>query len=186
MKYSFNIKANNGKRDYSGKLVIGAFSNESGDTIALKLLSYLMFINKNPQMDEDIDWNFIPDLVARNKDGELCLVVDCGTVSAKKADSIATKVRDRIEYYVFRKTFREMEEFHKQVKDKVKHLQNIKCISFDEDFVDGIGANLDRTNDLEAYVGEDMITISIENSFGKHEDYSTLHRIDGDEESADS
>lgn len=182
MKYSFNIQANNGKRDYSGKLVIGAFANESGDTIALKLLAYLMFIHRNPQLDEDINWSFIPDLVARDRDGEICVVVDCGTVSAKKADTIATKVRDRIAYYVFRKTLREMEEFYKQIKDKVKHLQNIKCISFDEDFVDGIGANLDRTNDLEAYVGEDMITVTITNSFGKHEEYSTLHRIEESED----
>ncbi len=178
MKYSFNIQANDGKSDYSEKLVIGAFSNEGGDTITLKLLAYLMFIQKSPRLDEDIDWSFVPDLVARNDAGELTLVVDCGSVSAKKADTIATKVRDRIEYYVFRKTVREMEEFHKQVQDKVKHIQNIKCISFDDDFVDGIGANLDRTNILEAYISEDMITVTMTNSFGKHEGYSTLHRLD--------
>ncbi|CAN5703719.1 hypothetical protein BH10CYA1_BH10CYA1_05690 [soil metagenome] len=177
MKYSFNIQANDGKRDYSEKLVIGAFSNEGGDTITLKLLAYLMFIQKSPRLDEDIDWSFVPDLVARNDAGELTLVVDCGSVSAKKADTIASKVRDRIDYYVFRKTVREMDEFHKQVQDKVKHVQNIKCISFDDKFVDGIGASLDRTNILEAYISEDMITVTMTNSFGKHEGYSTLHRI---------
>ncbi len=178
MKYSFNIQANDGKHDYSEKLVIGAFSNEGGDTITLKLLAYLLFIQKSPRLDEDIDWSFVPDLVARNDAGELILVVDCGSVSSKKADTIATKVRDRIEYYVFRKSVREMDEFYKQIQDKVKHLQNIKCISFDDDFVDGIGKTLDRTNILEAYVSEDMITVTVTNSFGKHEAYSTLHRID--------
>ena len=61
----------------------------------------------------------------------------------------------------------------------MKHIQNIKCISFDDGFVDGIGACLDRTNILEAYVAEDMLTVTVTNSFGKHEAYSTLHRIDG-------
>ncbi len=178
MKYSFNIQANDGKNDYSEKLVIGAFSNEGGDTITLKLLAYLMFIQKSPRLDEDIDWSFVPDLVARNDAGELTLVVDCGSVSFKKADTIATKVRDRIEYYVFRKSVREMDEFYKQIQDKVKHIQNIKCISFDDGFVDGIGATLDRTNILEAYISDDMMTVTITNSFGKHEAYSTLHRID--------
>lgn len=179
MKYSFNIQANDGKRDHSEKLVVGAFSNESGDTIALKLLSYLIFIDQHPQLDEDIDWSFIPDLVARNEQGEIILVVDCGTVSSKKADTVATKARDRINYFVVRKTVREMDEFFKQIKDKVKHVQNIRCISFDDDFVDGIGANIDRTNVMEAYIGEDMLTVSMTNSFGKHECYSTIHRLDG-------
>lgn len=177
MKYSFNIQANDDKHEYNEKLVIGAFSNEGGDTIALKLLAYLIFINRKPRLDEDIDWNFVPDLVARNEAGELSLVVDCGSVSARKADTVATKARDRIEYFVFRKTVREMEEFHKVVESKVKQLQNIKCLSFDDGFVDGLGANFDRTNILEAYISDEMITVTITNSFGKHENYSAIHRL---------
>jgi uncharacterized protein YaeQ len=177
MKYSFNIQATDNKQEYSEKLVIGAFSNEGGDTITLKLLAYLMFIKKSPRLDEDIDWSFVPDLVARNDAGELTLVVDCGSVSAKKADTFATKVRDRIEYFVFRKTVREMEEFYKLIQDKVKHLKNIKCISFDDGFVDGIGANLDRTNILEAYIGDEMMTITLTNSFGKYEAYSSIQKL---------
>ena len=177
MKYSFNIQATDDKQEYTEKLVIGAFSNEGGDTIALKLLAYLMFIKKRPRLDEDIDWNFIPDLVARDDAGDISLVVDCGSVSTKKADTIATKVRDRIEYFVFRKTVREMDEFYKQIQDKVKHLQNVKCVSFDDGFVDGVGSNFDRTNILEAYVGDEMITVTMTNSFGKYEAYSTIHQI---------
>jgi uncharacterized protein YaeQ len=95
----------------------------------------------------------------------------------KKVDTIATKVRDNIEFYVFRKTHREMEQFYQAIKDKTKHLENVKCISFDDDFVDGIAANLDRTNNLECYLGDDMMTMTINNSFGQHEGYSTIHRI---------
>ena len=43
MKYSFNIQANDSKQDYTEKLVLGAFNNEAGTHIALKLLAYLMF-----------------------------------------------------------------------------------------------------------------------------------------------
>jgi uncharacterized protein YaeQ len=176
MKYSFNIQANDGKQDYTEKLVLGAFSNESGGHIALKLLAYLMFIKKRPRIDEDAGWHFVPDLIARNDGGDIILWIDCGSVSAKKADTIATKVRDSIDFYVFRKTEREMEQFYKQIQDKVKHLQNVKCVSFDDGFIDGIGECLDRTNNLEAYITEEMVTITIENSFGKHEAYSTIIR----------
>lgn len=179
MKYSFNIQANDGKQDYTEKLVLGAFSNESGGHIALKLLAYLMFIKKRPRIDEDAGWHFVPDLIARNDGGDIILWIDCGSVSAKKADTIATKVRDSIDFYVFRKTEREMEQFYKQIQDKVKHLANVKCVSFDDDFVDGIGNALDRTNNLEAYVTDEMVTITIENSFGKHEGYSSIYRKSG-------
>jgi uncharacterized protein YaeQ len=70
-----------------------------------------------------------------------------------------------------------MDEFYKQIQDKVKHLQNVKCVSFDDGFVDGVGSNFDRTNILEAYVGDEMITVTMTNSFGKYEAYSTIHQI---------
>lgn len=177
MKYSFNIQANDGKHDYSEKLVVGAFNNEAGSHIALKLLAYLMFIKLSPRIDEDPGWNVVPDLIARDASGEISLWVDCGTVSAKKADTIATKARDKIRFYVFRGTEREMDQFYKQIQDKVKNLHNVNCVSFDDGFVDGIGACLDRTNNLEAYVSDEMVTITVGNSFGKHEAYSAIHRV---------
>jgi uncharacterized protein YaeQ len=180
MKYSFNIQANDGKKDYTEKLVIGAFNNEAGSTIALKLIAYLLFIKRRPRIDEDAGWQVVPDLIARDDSGAITLWIDCGTVSTKKADTIATKVRDSIEFYVFRRTEKEMDQFYKQIQDKVKHLQNVNCISFDEGFIDGIGESLDRTNNLDAYVSEDMLTVTIDNSFGKHEAYSSIHRILGE------
>ncbi len=179
MKYSFNIQANDGKNEQTEKLVISAFNNESGSTIALKLIAYLMFIKRRPRIDEDAGWQVVPDLLARDDSGAISLWIDCGTVSAKKADTIATKVRDSIEFYVFRRTEKEMDAFYKQIQDKVKHLQNINCISFDEGFIDGVGESLDKTNNLEVYVSEEMLTITIDNSFGKHEAYTSIYRIMG-------
>jgi uncharacterized protein YaeQ len=180
MKYSFNIQAGDGETEQNEKLIISAFNNESGSHIALKLIAYLMFIKRHPRIDEDAGWQVVPDLLARDDSGAITLWIDCGTVSAKKADTIATKVRDNIEFFVFRRTEREMDQFYKQIQDKVKHLENVKCISFDEGFIDGIGEALDRTNNLEAYVSDEMITVNIDNSFGKHEGYSAIHRILGE------
>lgn len=177
MKYTFNIQISNDKREHTEKLVIAAFDNESGGHIALKLLAYLMFIEQRPHIDEDAGWQFTPDLIARDKSGSITLWVDCGRVSMKKVDTIAMKVRDNIDFFVFRKTQREMEQFYQAIRDKVKHLQNVKCISFDEGFVDGIGASLDRTNNLEGYLADGMVTVTITNSFGCHEAYSSIHAI---------
>ncbi|MDR3614151.1 MAG: YaeQ family protein [Candidatus Obscuribacterales bacterium] len=180
MKYSFNIQASDGETEQNEKLIISAFNNESGSHIALKLIAYLMFIKRRPRIDEDAGWQVVPDLIARDDSGAITLWIDCGTVSAKKADTIATKVRDSIEFFVFRRTEREMDQFYKQIQDKVKHLKNVKCIGFDEGFIDGIGEALDRTNNLEAYVSDEMITVNVDNSFGKHEGYSAIHRIVGE------
>ncbi len=180
MKYTFNIQLSDNKRERTEKLVIGAFDNESGANIALKLLAYLMFIEKRPRIDEDAGWHFTPDLIARDDAGDIRLWVDCGRVSMKKVDTIAMKVRDHIDFFVFRKTQRDMEQFYQTIKEKIKHLQNVKCISFDDEFVDGLGAHLDRTNNLECYIGDDMVTLNMTNSFGRHEGYSSIHRIGGE------
>jgi uncharacterized protein YaeQ len=180
MKYTFNIQISDNKRERTDKLVMGAFANESGESITLKLLAYLMFIERRPTVDEDAGWHFTPDLIAKDESGDITLWVDCGRVSTKKVDTIATKVRDRIEFYVFRKTQREMDQFYQVIKDKIKHLQNVRCLSFDDGFVDGIGEFLDRTNNIEAYMGDDMISLTLTNSLGKHEAYSAIYRIEAE------
>ena len=176
MKYSFNLQISNDKREHKDKLVIGAFANESGPNIALKLLAYLLFIEQSPRIDEDAGWQVMPDLTAKNESGELTLWVDCGGLSAKKIDLITTKGRDRMAFYVFRKTKRDMDQFLLTIKGKVKHEHNVRAISFDDGFVDGLGDMLDRTNELEGYIGDDMISLTLSNSLGRHEAYSSIHR----------
>ena len=139
-----------------------------------------MFIKRRPRIDEDAGWQVVPDLIAKDESGAINLWVDCGSVSVKKADIISTKGRDRIEFYVFRKTKRDMDVFYKQIQDKVKNLQNVRCISFDDGFVDAIGESLDRTNNLEAYISDEMMTVTVNNSLGKHEAYSAIHRLNGE------
>jgi uncharacterized protein YaeQ len=177
MKYTFNIQISDNKSERTEKLVIAAFDNESPANIALKLLAYLLFIERRPHIDEDPGWGFTPDLIARDENGSITLWVDCGRVSMKKVDTIAMKVRDRIDFYVFRKTQRDMEIFYRAIRDKVTNLQNVKCVSFDDEFIDGIGESLDRTNNVEAYFGDDMTTLTVVNSLGKHEAYSSIYRM---------
>jgi uncharacterized protein YaeQ len=180
VKYTFNIQVNDNKGEHNEKLVIGAFENESGTHIALKLLAYLLFINQRPQIDQDAGWHFVPDLVARDAAGAITLWIDCGRLSMKKVDTIAMKARDTIDFYVFRKTENDMQHFYRSIADKVKHLQNVKGISFDEGFIEGIGGCIDRTNSIEGYVGEDMVNLTVVNSFGTHEAYSSVHRVEPD------
>jgi uncharacterized protein YaeQ len=176
MKYTFNIQVHDNKGEHNEKLVIGAFENESGTHIALKLLAYLLFISQRPQIDQDAGWHFVPDLIARDAGGAITLWIDCGRLSMKKVDTIAMKARDTIDFYVFRKTENDMQHFYRSIADKVKHLQNVKGISFDDGFIDGIGGCIDRTNTIGGYVGDDMVNLTVANSFGTHEAYSSVHR----------
>src|SRR4051812_1512509 len=104
MKYSFNIQAGDGKHEQTEKLIISAFNNEAGSHVALKVLAYLMFIRRRPRIDEDAGLQVQPDLLARDDSVAITLWIDCGSVSAKKADTIATKARSTMEFYVFRST----------------------------------------------------------------------------------
>lgn len=178
MKYTFNIQVTSGKNEHTEKLIVGALDNEGGATIALKVLAYLLFIDRRPRIDEDAGWHFVPDLIARELDGTISLWVDCGKLSTKKVDTIAMKVRDKIDFYVFRKTEKDMNHFYRTIEDKVKHMQNVKGISFDDGFVDGIGNAIDRSNTIEGYIGDDMINITLVNSFGTHEAYSTIYKVE--------
>jgi uncharacterized protein YaeQ len=177
MKYTFNIQISNNKGEHTEKLIIGAFDNESGTHIALKVLAYLLFIDQRPHIDEDAGWHFVPDLIAKDGGGNITLWVDCGRLSMKKVDTIAMKARDTIDFYVFRKTEKDMQHFYRTIEDKVKHLQNVKGISFDDGFIDGLGGAFDRTNTIEGYIGDDMVNLTLANSLGKHETYSSIHRI---------
>lgn len=177
MKYTFNLQVSDDKKEHVEKLIIGAFENESGGHIALKLVAYLMFLDRRPHIDEDAGWHFVPDLIARDDSGSITLWVDCGRVSMKKVDTIATKVRSNIDFFVFRKTQREMEQFYRDIKDKVKQIQNVKCVSFDDGFIEELGAELDRTNKVEGYLGDDTISLTVTNPLGKHECYSAIHRL---------
>jgi uncharacterized protein YaeQ len=180
MKYTFNLQVQDNKRERAEKLIISAFEEESTEHVALKLLAFIMFIDREPHVDEDAGWHFVPDLIARDEAGDISLWIDCGSVSMKKVDTIATKVRDKIEFYVFRKTESDMERFYKSIADKVKHLQNVRCISFDDGFIDGVAAALDRTNKLEGYISDDMVNLTIVNALGTHEAYSSIHRKRGE------
>lgn len=178
MKYTFNIQITSGKDEFTEKLIVGALDNEGGATIALKVLAYLLFIERRPRIDEDAGWHFVPDLIARELDGTISLWIDCGKLSTKKVDTIAMKVRDKIDFYVFRKTEKDMNHFYRTIEDKVKHMHNVKGISFDDGFVDGIGDAIDRSNTIEGYIGDDMINITLVNSFGTHEAYSTIYKVE--------
>jgi uncharacterized protein YaeQ len=182
LKYTFNIQVSSDKNQHAEKLIIPAFDNEAAANIILKVLAYLMFIDRRPSFDDDPGWQAQPDLIARDSGGTITLWVDCGSVSTKKLDTVATKIRD-IQFVVFRKTRKDMEHFYRTIQDKAKYVQNVRCVSFDDRFVDGIAEHLDRTNDIECYIGDDMITFNIANSLGRHDAYTGVHRIgaDGDD-----
>src|SRR5581483_7282285 len=127
LKYTFNIEVSNNKREHTEKLIVGAFDNEAGDNVILKVLAYLMFVEKRPKIDDDAGWQVMPDLLVRDDEGAITTWVDCGSVSNKKVDLVATKVRD-IQFFVFRKTQRDMDHFYNMIKDKIKNLKNVKCV----------------------------------------------------------
>ncbi len=80
------------------KLLVVQGVNEHADHLALKLAAYLLFWDKQPMLDASIklpalsQFDFLPDLLALNDAGEICLWVECGSTTMNKLTKLTRRV----------------------------------------------------------------------------------------------
>jgi len=150
-KYTFNIGTT--------KQVLMRGYNESDEHIVLKLVSYLLFQDKNPKIEAYADQHYKPDLVCKSGH-DIVLWIDCGTTKLKKLDKVATK-NHKAEIYIVKSTEKETTAFKSIADKRIKHPERIKYICFDQDFINGIVDNLQKNNDLTYSITESTIRLEI-------------------------
>jgi uncharacterized protein YaeQ len=161
MKYTFTIKQVG--EDSGSKLVVERAPSEVEWHIALKLLGYILFYDRKPRIEEDVDYHYRPDLFARDDFGQVNLWIDCGNIATKKIDKVATKMGKSGEFYILRQTQRDANRLRESVSSGVKHKERVKIVTFEDGFVEKLAEALDSTNEITFKIEGGNLTITLKN-----------------------
>ncbi|MEM1182939.1 MAG: YaeQ family protein [Acidobacteriota bacterium] len=162
---------------FEEKLVLGAWTGEKTWHLVLKLLAYVLFYEQRPRIEEGIGWHFKPDLVTLDDRGAVALWVDCGNISPRKIERVATKVGGPGRFFILKRQRREAERLRKLLDGKIKHPDRVHLLAFDVGVVDALGEALDGTNRLSVRRGEDRIGLDLENRRGRRRFETSVLRV---------
>ena len=142
------------------KLILVKSDCELHTHVVLKLLSYMLFYDPRLQIEMGVDMHYKPDLVIPG-DHVPELWIDCGQVALKKAESLSDKLR-ATRICIVKETKREMDQFRRVVEKKAAHADRIEYLAFENGFVAGLAAALQRTNEVTLYeVLENVIGVAL-------------------------
>lgn len=175
MKYTFTIKQQGS--DDSSKFVVEKAPSEVEWHIALKLLGYVLFFDRKPRIEEDVDYHYRPDLFARDDTGQLNLWIDCGNIAIKKIDKVATKMGKSGEFYILRQTERDAKRLREGVTKGVKHADRVQIVAFNDGFVEKLATALDTTNAIEFKISGGDLTLKMSNKNPEFNETTRLIRV---------
>lgn len=157
MKYTFNIQAEH----ISPKLVLEKAKGESEAHVILKLLSYLMFYRQGIKIEHRVEQHFKPDLVVEGDNFQPVLWVDCGNTAIRKLDKVATK-NHNCEIYIVKENNHQLRAYYQKSQKRVKRIERVQFICFDDGFVSALVNGLQRTNEvkLNQLVGKKSIALT--------------------------
>ncbi len=145
MKHTFNIHAEH----IPPKLILTKAKGESEVHIILKLLSYLMFYRNGIKVEHRVEQHFKPDLVVEGENFQPVLWVDCGKTTLRKLDKVATK-NHKCDIYIVKEDRRQLWDYYQKARKRVRRIERVQFICFDDGFVNALVDNLQRTNKIQA------------------------------------
>lgn len=159
MKFTFTVTKTDAGTEPE-KFVVKMAPSEVSWHIALKLLGYLLFFERKPQIEQDVGQHYRPDLFAWDEfQRNVSLWIDCGNIAVKKIDKIATKMGKTGEFYILRRTKHDAERLRDQIRN-IKHPERVKIITFDDGIVDKIAELIQSTNHIEFGVEDSSIGVT--------------------------
>ncbi|QGJ70135.1 Hypothetical protein PBC10988_18290 [Planctomycetales bacterium 10988] len=115
-------------------------SSETVRHVAMKLLAYLVYWEREPEIEKRVGQHYKPDLVCREPsnhyvEGEkITLWIECGDVAVKKLDKISIR-NPEAEFIVVKPTTRQRDQFKTQVDRKVKNPERFRYLTFEDGFL---------------------------------------------------
>lgn len=160
-KFSFELQLGKTKK----KMIFVKADGERREHVVLKLLAYMLFYDPELKVEVDIGMHYKPDLVLLPPGEQVPSIwIDCGQVTMLKVQSLARKLK-RSRIIFMKETDRELHQFKKLIDRKVEDESRIECVAFDDGFVSGIAAELERTNQAVLYpVMEGVIGLALNSS----------------------
>jgi len=174
MKYTFNIYAEH----IPPKLVLSQAESESKAHIILKLLSYLMFYRQGIKIEHRVEQHFKPDLVVEGDNFQPVLWVDCGDTAIRKLDKVATK-NHNCEIYIVKENNHQISAYYQKAQKRVKRIERVRFICFDDGFVTALVNSLQRTNEVKVNQLQLVGKTSIMLTFNGKNFASSIQKIPG-------
>ena len=155
-KYTINISCNGQTR----KLVMARATDESERHLAMKLLAYLLYFDREPTVELSVGQHYKPDLAL--VDGrDVTLWVDCGVVGPHKLDRITTSNR-KAEIVVVKADRRSARACREVADRRVRRPERIGIIAFDDGFVENVATALSTRTELVATTQREPARMRIE------------------------
>ena len=145
MKYTIQVE--NGE-----KLVVEKSGGESLRHILQKVCAYLLFCEDKPQIERRLTDNkrdYRPDVVAFDEQGNVTLWVDCGQIHVRKVDDL-TRRYPHARIVIVKIDRREMEAYAREAQKKVKRIERVEFLAFDDGFLAQIEPLLGHLNTVRA------------------------------------
>lgn len=175
MKFTFTI--NNSVANEPSKLVVKMSPSEVPWHIALKVLGYMLFFERKPQIEKDVGQHYRPDLFCWDEYQEkVALWIDCGNIAVKKIDKVATSMGKSGEFYILRRTKKDAERLRDQIKN-IKHPERVKIIAFEDGYVDRMAERIESTNKVIFSVSESRLVTQFLNGSSNHYDSSEIINV---------
>jgi hypothetical protein len=125
------------------RVIFSSFAGESTWHVALKLLAYLIYRRRHPQVERSVGQRYKPDLVVV-RDGRVRLWIDCGETSLRKLDRVL--VANPAARVVIVKDTRRLDAYIALAAVEVRAQERIIYLAFEDGLVDSIADALRQRN----------------------------------------
>ncbi len=146
MKYTIQVEG-------SEKLVLEKREGESLRHILQKICAYLLFREEAPQIERRLTEDkraYRPDVVAFDAEGKVTLWIDCGQIAVRKVDDL-TRRFPTARIVIVKTDRREMEGYAREAKKKVKRIERVEFVAFDDGFLSRLEPLLGHINTIQAH-----------------------------------
>ena len=170
MKYTIQVEG-------SEKLVLEKRDGESLRHILQKVCAFLLFQDEydSPQIERKLTDDkraYKPDVVAFDAEGNVSLWVDCGQIHVRKVDDL-TRRYPNARIVIMKIDRREMESYAREAQKKVKRIERVEFLAFDDGFLAKLEPLLGHINSIRAEFDE----TTLELNWNGTELASTIHRL---------
>jgi uncharacterized protein YaeQ len=168
-KYTISITCNGQPR----RLIMARASGESEQHLALKLLAYLLYFDREPTIELRVGQHYKPDLAI--VDGrDVTLWVDCGDIGPHKLDRITTSNRNA-EIIVVKPDRRSAHSFRAVTNRRIRQPARVRIVAFDDGFIGQFVSALSTRTDLNATTQTEPVRVRIAINGQMFE--SAVHRV---------
>lgn len=137
--------------DHQPRVIFSSFAGESTWHVALKLLAYLIYRQRRPQVERSVGQRYKPDLVVV-RDGRVRLWIDCGETGLRKLDRVMV-ANPTARVVIVKDIARRLDTYAALAEGVVRAQERLIYLAFEDGLVDGLAQALRQRNRVAFAMG---------------------------------